>query len=43
MDDEELIKQFIRTERREYGVEITVCEIDLGLRTDRRCVMLPIA
>ena len=28
MDDEELIKQFIRTERGEDGVEITVCEIE---------------
>ena len=28
MDDEELIKQFIRTERGEDGVVITVCEIE---------------
>ena len=28
MDDEELIKQFIRTERGKDGVEITVCEIE---------------
>ena len=28
MDDEELIKQFIRTERAEDGVVITVCEIE---------------
>ena len=28
MDDEELIKQFIRTERREDGVVITVSEIE---------------
>ena len=28
MDDEELIKQFIHTERGEDGVEITVCEIE---------------
>ncbi len=27
MDDEELIKEFIRAERRENGIEITVCEI----------------
>ena len=28
MDDEELIKEFIRAERRGNGVEITVCEIE---------------
>jgi len=28
MDDEELIKKFIRAERRENGIEITVCEIE---------------
>ena len=28
MDDEELIKQFIRTERGEDRIEITVCEIE---------------
>ena len=28
MGDEELIKQFFRTERVEDGVEITVCEIE---------------
>ena len=28
MDDEELIKEFIRAERRGNGVKITVCEIE---------------
>lgn len=28
MDDEELIEEFIRTERGTDGVEITVCEIE---------------
>ena len=27
MNDEQLIKEFIRSERGEHGVEITVCEI----------------
>ena len=34
MDDEELIKQFIRTERGEDGVEITVCEIEWPTPSD---------
>ena len=28
MNDEQLIKEFIRAERSEHGVEITVCEIE---------------
>ena len=28
MNDEQLIKEFIRSERGEHGVEITVCEIE---------------
>ena len=37
MDDEELIKEFIRTERGADGVEITVCYIALGFSWTLDC------